>query len=292
MNQEIVSSQAPAKTQKLWTYHNGAWEKREDLLAVEAPLEIRLGYKEKSKRTEKSLSITMRTPGQDLELVMGFLLGEGIIQKKEEVVSIQHCRKIEKEESLGNVVRVELIDKLIPDFKKLERNFLSNSSCGICGKASIEAVQDLHCNFLEYEGKGISPQILQALSQKLSKQQYIFKHTGGLHAAALFDEEGHLLLLKEDVGRHNALDKLIGAALYQDLLSLKNCILLLSGRISFELVQKALAAELGLIVAVGAPSSLAVELAEASGITLVGFAKEKRFNLYTHPQRIQIELPR
>ena len=292
MNQEMISRQAPAQVQKLWTYQNGDWEKREDLLAVEAPLEIRLGYEEKSKRTEKSLSITMRTPGQDLELVMGFLLGEGIIRTKEEVVSIHHCKDVEKKESLGNVVRVELLGNLLPDFAKLERNFLTNSSCGICGKASIEAVQDLHCKYLEYQGEGIHPQILEDLSQKLNKQQYVFKHTGGLHAAALFDEEGKLLLLKEDVGRHNALDKLIGAALSQDLLSLKNCILLLSGRISFELVQKALAAGLGLIVAVGAPSSLAVELAEASGITLVGFAKEKRFNLYTHPQRIQIELPR
>ncbi|MEM8890410.1 MAG: formate dehydrogenase accessory sulfurtransferase FdhD [Bacteroidota bacterium] len=288
MRHETEKIQAPAQIQKVLTVDAKGIEERNDLLAVEAPLEIRLGYGRKEDRVQKSISITMRTPGHDLELSMGFLFGEGIIRAKEDIYSVKHCTDLGKEESRGNVVRVELAEDCQPDLKKLERQFYTTSSCGVCGKTSIEAIQNLHCEFIPLKKGWIKADLIHGLGKKVGERQQIFSHTGGLHAAALFSEEGELIRVREDVGRHNALDKLIGAEFYEAKLPAEDKILFLSGRISFELVQKALAARIPLIVAVGAPSSLAVELAEESGISLIGFARQHRFNIYTNTQRLHL----
>ena len=183
-----------------------------DLLAVEEPLEIRIGYGQEHKRREKSLSVTMRTPGNDLELAMGFLISEGIIGSVNEVLSIKHCQRVKKEEEAGNVVRVELSHQLEIDLKKLQRHFYTSSSCGVCGKSSIEAVQVSACEPITHGKPVFDRQLIHELPDKLLEAQNVFEHTGGLHAAGLFDNNGRLLLMREDVGRHNALDKLVGAA--------------------------------------------------------------------------------
>lgn len=287
MTNQHARVHAPTASRKIWTVNSTGNQERVDLLAVESPLEIRLGYTQAGKRKQKSISVTMRTPGHDLELALGFLFTEGIITHKEEVLSVKHCQDGGREENKGNVVRVELIESFVPELDKLERHFYTSSSCGVCGKSSIEAIRNLHCETLFVNGQKVNAQTIHKLGERLREKQRIFTYTGGLHASAVFDYEGNLCMLREDVGRHNALDKVIGANFYTGS-NLSEKILFLSGRISFELVQKALAAKIGIIVAVGAPSSLAVELAEESGITLIGFARNQSFNLYSHPQRIAI----
>lgn len=259
-----------------------------DLLAVEEPLEIRIGYGPEHQRQEKSLSVSMRTPGHDLELALGFLLGEGIITSAQDVLSIRHCQQVKKEEEIGNVVRAELVYELPIDLEKLQRHFYTTSSCGVCGKSSIEAVHLSACHYLPPDRPVINMELIHQLPGKLRKAQSVFEYTGGLHAAALFDQEGELILMREDVGRHNALDKLIGASLQMGLLPLHNHLLQLSGRSSFELVQKAMVAGIPLVSAVGAPSNLAVKLAESAGMTLLGFVREQRYNIYSGMQRINI----
>jgi len=278
--------QSPTSSKKIWTVSSNGLQERFDLVAVESPMEIRLGFAKVGERQQKSISVTMRTPGNDLELAMGFLFTEGIISQKEEILSIKHCEDQGKEESKGNVVRVELQAHCQVDLEKLQRHFYTTSSCGVCAKSSIEAIRNIHGATLSPRPHMIPAETIHQLSESLKAKQQIFTYTGGLHAAAFFDTSGQLLMLREDVGRHNALDKLIGASFYTQYPTSEN-ILFLSGRISFELVQKALAAQVPIIVAVGAPSSLAVELAEESGITLLGFVRDRRFNLYTHPQRIE-----
>ncbi|TRX50650.1 formate dehydrogenase accessory sulfurtransferase FdhD [Fulvivirga sp. M361] len=259
-----------------------------DLLAVEEPLEIRIGYGEGHQRKEKSLSITMRTPGNDLELATGFLIGEGIINSVAEIVSIRHCQNVEKEEEIGNVVRVELSQELVIDLQKLQRHFYTSSSCGVCGKSSIEAVQVSACEALPRGRPVFDQQLIHQLPDKLLEVQNVFEYTGGLHAAGLFDNEGQLLLMREDVGRHNAVDKLVGAAADRGLLPLHDYLIQVSGRASFELVQKALVAGIPILSAIGAPSSLAVKLAESSGMTLMGFVRNQRYNIYTGSERINL----
>lgn len=259
-----------------------------DLLAVEEPLEIRIGYGPGHRREEKSLSVTMRTPGHDMELATGFLLSEGIIRSAEDLLSIRHCRQVKKEEEKGNVVRAELAHDLDIDLDKLQRHFYTSSSCGVCGKSSIEAVHSSSCYYLPAASPVFDISLIHQLPDKLRETQAVFEHTGGLHAAALFNNTGKLILMREDVGRHNALDKLIGAAAAQGLLPLHDYLVQLSGRASFELVQKALMAGVPLLSAVGAPSSLAVSLAEASGMTLMGFVRNRRYNIYCGAQRIRL----
>ncbi len=264
-------------------------QKKSDLLAVEEPLEIRLGFGPAHERIQKSLSVTMRTPGHDLELTLGFLFTEGIIQNYPAIHRIHHCEQVEKEEERGNVVKVELKPEIEIDFRKLERHFYTNSSCGVCGKASIESLELSSCPVLPPDSPIFPSSLIHHLPEKLRQVQNVFEHTGGLHAAALFDTKGELLLIREDVGRHNALDKLIGATLYQSDFSVSDTLLLLSGRISFELVQKTLRAGIPIIAAVGAPSSLAVKVAQTFNLTLIGFLREQRFNIYTGSQRIVIK---
>ncbi len=256
----------------------------EDFLAAEEPLEIRLGYGSARHRQQKSISVTMRTPGNDFELAVGFLFTEGIIENIAQVAAIKHCDGLHE-----NVVRVELINDLELDMGKLERNFYTTSSCGVCGKSSIDAVKTV-CRLpgAIQDQLLFSAELIYRLPDLLRQNQTIFNNTGGLHGCALFDNSGNLLLAREDVGRHNALDKLIGATLWQALFPLNKYLLLLSGRASFELIQKAYMAGIKIVAAVGAPSSLAVQMASDAGITLIGFLRGEKFNIYSGEQRISL----
>lgn len=255
-----------------------------DLLVVEEPLEIRVGYGSEDAREQDTISITMRTPDDDEHLCLGFLYSEGIVSSVTDVLSAKYCSNVTDQDGGNNVMRVELAPSIEYSSSRYKRNFYTTSSCGVCGKASIEHVQiDCEPVIADFE---ISAELILSLQQKLLGAQDVFKHTGGVHACGLFDLTGNLILHKEDVGRHNALDKLIGSLLLSGDLPALNHILLLSGRISFELVQKSIKAGIGAIAAVGAPSSLAVELAQDFGITLIGFLKESGFNIYTNQHRV------
>lgn len=249
----------------------------DDDLAAEEPLEIRLVYGKITERIKKSISVTMRTPGNDKELGIGFLFTEGIINNSEQVSGVN---------SEGNILEISLNENETPFLNNSERNFYTTSSCGICGKSSIDAVR----TFSKYKNQPdnifIKADLLYALPDKLREKQSVFESTGGLHASALFEPDGKFILLREDVGRHNALDKIIGSAFLNNELPLYNKILLLSGRASFELIQKAAMAGIKVIAAVGAPSGLAVDMAKESGITLIGFLRNERFNIYSGGQRV------
>lgn len=254
-----------------------------DRLATEEPLEVKLQINTSPTLATKSVSITMRTPGNDAELAIGFLFTEGIINDYSHVKSIAHVPY-----SDDNIIKIQLDENININIGKLERHFYTTSSCGVCGKASIDAIKTV-CNISPIERNlKVSPEIIYTLPDTLRKQQEVFESTGGLHASAIFDIDGNLLMLREDVGRHNALDKLVGASLEKGLLPLDNHLLLLSGRASFELIQKAAMAGIKVVCAVGAPSSLAVETAEEMGMTLVGFLRGERFNIYTGEQRIEL----
>ena len=257
-----------------------------DLVATEEPLEIRLGFGELENRQEKRIAVIMRTPENDFELALGFLFTEGVLTTHNDVLSIKYCTDRGKIEEEGNVIRVELKSTATFEESKLDRNFYMNSSCGVCGKASIESLESI-CPFPYIAPtEKLAKNIVFNLPNQLRSQQAVFEHTGGLHAVGLFDLQGELLLLREDVGRHNALDKLAGWALEQDLFPLQNKVLVLSGRASFELIQKAYMAGIQFVVAIGAPASLAVKTAEKFNIGLVGFTKEQSFNIYTNPEYI------
>ena len=253
---------------------------KQDLLAIEEPLEIQLSYLADGFRLKKSISVTMRTPGHDDELAVGFLFTEGIIQRAGQIKSVRP-NILE-----NNKVLVTLKDEEIPSLPSTERNFYTTSSCGVCGKSSIDAIKTVSIYHKQKDPVTVKSRILPGLIKELEKQQNIFLSTGGLHASALFDTEGRFLLLREDVGRHNALDKVIGSVFLEDKVPLSNHILLLSGRASFELIQKATMAGIQIVVAIGAPSSLAVQLAEESGMTLAGFLKKDTFNIYSGHERI------
>jgi len=264
---------------------NSSVSTENDFLAVEEPLEIRLVYGKMDERKTKSISITMRTPGNDFELAEGFLFTEGIIKNHSDILNINYFNSLLNPE---NIVIVELKEDVKLDLIKLERHFYTTSSCGVCGKASIEAVKtttDIH-KILSQNTISISKELIYSLPDILRKNQNVFESTGGLHASALFDLEGKLLITREDVGRHNALDKMIGIALLQNIIPLDKYILLLSGRASFELIQKAAMANIKIVAAVGAPSSLAVQMANEFGITLIGFLRDNRFNIYSGEERI------
>jgi FdhD protein len=257
-----------------------------DVLAVEEPLEIRLLYGPKEAREEKSITVSMRSPGQDVELAAGFLYTEGIITHPQQLLSVRHCSNISKPEEWQNVIKVELAPDLKIDLDKLHRHFYTTSSCGVCGKSSIEAIRTASSPCLPPASPLFRTTVVHQLPGLLEQAQSLFAHTGGLHAAALFSTGGELILLREDVGRHNAVDKLLGAALFRDLLPLHHSLLLVSSRASFELVQKAVVAGLPIMASIGAPSSLAVQTASAFGLSLLGFVRNNRFNIYTGKERI------
>ena len=253
---------------------------RDDAVAVEEPLEIRIALPGDT-GPGRAVSITMRTPGQDVELAVGFPHGEGIVRSREAIASARPCGPT------GNVVRIELAGDAPHDLTRLDRNFYTTSSCGICGKASLEAVQEMLPARPVESTLRVPASLLGSLIERARSAQGVFRETGGLHASSLFDAEGRLLETAEDVGRHNALDKLVGSRLLAGLLPLSENLLLLSGRASFELLQKAAAAGVAAVASIGAPSSLAIDLAERTGILLVGFLREETFNVYAHGERLQ-----
>jgi FdhD protein len=255
---------------------------RDDALATEEPMETRLIIAGR----RQTVAVTMRTPGSDFELAAGFLYGEGIVGSREQVKAITYCRKGEvDEEQRYNIVNVELRAGIDPDLRTLERHFYTNSSCGVCGKASLEALEIRGCPVLP-PGPTVTAEVVYSLPDQLRKAQGLFDVTGGLHAAGLFDSYGRLVALREDVGRHNAIDKLVGWALLQDRLPLRDHIVMVSGRSSFEILQKCVAAGAPIVCAVSAPSSLAVDVARRFGVTLVGFLRGRRFNVYAGEERI------
>jgi FdhD protein len=261
----------------------------EDDLATEEPLEIVLAFGALHERRRQSISITMRTPtGHDFELALGFLFTEGVISQYKDVISVRYASTESAERAQINVVQVDVHPSVKFEVDKLQRHFYTSSSCGICGKTSLDLVHTTSCFFLKKGYPNIKSTILFDLPDKLRGAQSVFETTGAIHAAALFNTEGSLIALREDVGRHNALDKLMGWAMQHENLPLSNSILLVSGRTSFELVQKALMAGIPIIAAVGAPSSLAVQLANENDMTLIGFLKNKRFNVYSGFERIEI----
>ncbi|HWA96967.1 MAG TPA: formate dehydrogenase accessory sulfurtransferase FdhD [Pirellulales bacterium] len=258
----------------------------DDTLALEEPLEIRLAFDRQGAPTQQSISITMRTPGDDYELALGFLFTEGIVQRADDVAGVRHCGPPVGAQQLRNVVRVELRSGVAVDLGRLQRHFYTTSSCGVCGKASIDALEVVGLRRVGAELFRVSTEVIHRLPAELRRAQAVFERTGGLHAAALFDAAGQLIALREDVGRHNAVDKLIGSQLLAGNVPLRDRLLLVSGRASFELVQKAVGAGIPLMAAVGAPSSLAVELAQRYGMTLLGFVRDDRFNVYCGRDRI------
>jgi len=259
----------------------------EDTLAVEEPLEIRLGFGPRAARQQQTVSLTMRTPGSDRELAVGFLLTEGIVRNREEVAEVFSCGPPVPPGPHQNVVRVEVQPEVTVELGRLQRHFYTTSSCGVCGKTSLEALAVAVDQPAMTPDFAVDVATLIGLPDTLRAAQELFGRTGGLHAAALFDLDGKLECVREDVGRHNALDKLIGAQTLEGHLPLGRRLLMLSGRASFELLQKAFVARIPLVAAVGAPSSLAVELAERFGITLVGWLRGGRFSIYSHPERIR-----
>ncbi len=258
---------------------SGKTEHIQDVLVVEEPLEIRLGFNDPHKgRIHKSISITMRTPGNDVVLALGFLYAESIIGSLTTVTSI--------DATTNNVIRIELSNDARFDSQRLERHFYTTSSCGVCGKASLESLSLSGFDAITHDTFTMRAEVLYQLAGKLKTQQALFRQTGGNHATALFDSKGNLSLLAEDVGRHNAMDKLLGTLLQQNNLPIKQHGILVSGRASFELLQKALAGGCPILAAVGAPSSLAVELAQEFNITLIGFLGDSGFNIYHGAHRI------
>ena len=257
---------------------------RDDALATEEPMETRLI----AAGQRHTIAVTMRTPGSDFELSAGFLYGEGIVATREEIRAITYCLDdgVDAEQRY-NIVNVELPAGVNPDLRMLERHFYTNSSCGVCGKASLEALEIRGCPVVA-PGPVVTPEVIYALPDQLRRAQRLFEATGGLHAAALFDAAGDLVTLREDVGRHNAIDKLVGWALLQDRLPLTDHIVMVSGRSSFEILQKCVAAGVPIVCAVSAPSSLAVDVARRFGVTLVGFLRGRRFNIYAGEERISV----
>ena len=257
----------------------GALTEADDDLAVEEPLEIQLAWSNGTGYMQKNVSVTMRTPGHDNELAAGFLFTEGIIEHIDQIKNIQ---------AQGNSVLVTLTEGAVPNLQQAERNFYTTSSCGVCGKTGINAIRTVSAYTGQPDDISLPATLFYNLHTAIEKKQVLFESTGGLHASALFDGKGNFLALQEDVGRHNALDKVIGSAFLNGQLPLQQHILLLSGRAGFELVQKATMAGIRVIAAVGAPSSLAVQLATEFDMTLIGFLRNERFNVYSGARRIKV----
>ena len=258
----------------------------DDQVAVEEPLEIRLGYSTPEGRTASSVSITMRTPGFDAELAVGFLFSESIVQNASDITKVEHSGPAAPDSGNHNIVRVDLASNVDVDLGRLQRHFYTTSSCGVCGKSSLDALRVTGARPLDSSRGRFSREILIAMPDALRARQRTFDQTGGLHAAAAFDSQGEILVVHEDVGRHNAVDKVVGTLLARDLLPASDLGLMVSGRASFELMQKTLIAGIPLLAAVSAPSSLAVQLANEFNVSLVGFLRGATFNIYSGGERI------
>ncbi len=271
-------------------FHRDHVARLKDSIATEEPLEIRVVFGAEGHRRSKNLSITMRTPGNDPELAVGFLLSEGIIKSPGDVIGCESEGPISDDSEVGNTIFVELSEAAQFDPSEFQRHFYATSSCGVCGKASLETLRNQHIKPIA-ESVRVERKLIFQLPEMLRKQQGVFDVTGGLHAAGLFDLEGELLCIREDVGRHNAVDKLIGSQILAKVgqagsLSLGGHLLVVSGRASFELMQKAVVARIPALVAVGAPSSLAVDLAREFRMVLIGFTSGERFNVYAGEDQI------
>jgi FdhD protein len=260
----------------------------DDHVAVEEPLEIRIVFGPTGGRKTRTLAITMRTPGNDFELAAGFLVSERIVSTSQDIASQKFSGPVPDGARHANTVEVELAPFVSFEMVKLQRHFYTTSSCGICGKASLDAIRADEIRPIE-STLSVAHSVIHSLPDQLRKQQDVFSRTGGLHAAGLATADGAMLEIREDIGRHNAVDKLIGSQLIEGRFPLREKILVLSGRASFELMQKALLASIPIVVAVGAPSSLAVELAIEFNVTLIGFTSQKRFNIYSMPSRIILD---
>lgn len=259
-----------------------------DSVAVEEPLEIQLSFPSAEGAAAKSVSITMRTPGDDAELAVGFLYTEGIIESGKQVASVEHCGAADPESGLRNIIRVTLKPGVEVDLGRLQRHFYTTSSCGVCGKASLEALRVTGQESLAGKTVTFRSTVILSMPDKLAAKQQVFTKTGGLHAAAVFDQAGEILFVREDVGRHNAVDKVVGAMLLEGELPANELGLMVSGRASFELMQKALVARIPLLAAVSAPSSLAVQLAHEFDMTLIGFLRDGNFNIYAGEHRVSL----
>ena len=259
-----------------------------DHISIEEPVEIIIRYKDKEIWVEKTISVTMRTPGDDEDLVRGFLFNEKIIEKIDYIEKIELTGKPTEQYGLKNKIIVTINNSDNIDVDKIKRNFLTNSSCGVCGKSSLDALEIIKKDKILKSNPKISKEVLMSSPKKLRQNQSEFSKTGGIHASGLFTAQGDIVAIKEDVGRHNALDKLIGYALKENLLDNTSQFLACSGRLNFDLVQKALMANIGILIGVGAPTSLAIDLANKFDMTLVGFVKEDSFNIYSNKDKIII----
>jgi FdhD protein len=260
-----------------------------DSLVIEEPLEIVLRFSKHQKVITKTLSITMRTPGDDENLIRGFLFTEGILKfPLQEIIQFEYRFDCNADTTRQQSIIVHLAEAVYPEIENLERHFYTSSSCGVCGKTSIDLALENCAYILKKNQPVVQSKVLYSLPERLNSAQELFQKTGGIHACAIFDTKGNLVLSAEDVGRHNAMDKLVGKALTHSLVPLQDHLIILSGRASFELVQKAFMIGTPILCAVGAPSSLAVETAEAFGLSLIGFLKENKANIYCHPERIVV----
>ena len=271
---------------KVTKFTSGKLESIEDLISIEEPLEISLEFKEKEKWITKSLSITMRTPGHDEDLVRGFLFNEQIIRDVKDIENIKSFGERVGQYNIQNKILVTLNNSQNVNISKIKRDFLTNSSCGVCGKSSLDSLEIIKKTKTPKSNPKLSKEIIINSPSILKKNQSEFAKTGGIHASGLFSSDGSLISLREDVGRHNALDKMIGDSLNNNHLNPNDQFITCSGRLNFELVQKVLMTNIGIMIGVGAPTSLAIDLANRFDMTLVGFVKEDSFNIYTNNQKV------
>ena len=274
---------------KVLKYRSNNTNEINDSISIEEPLEITIKFKEKETWTENTISITMRTPGNDEDLVRGFLFNERIIEKIDYIDKIESVGEIVGQYNLKNKIIATINNSENVDIDKIKRNFLTNSSCGVCGKTSLDSLEIIKKDKIVKSLPKIDHEIIMKSPTTLRENQSEFSKTGGIHASGLFSDKGDVIAIKEDVGRHNALDKLIGYVLEKKLLNPSNQFLTCSGRLNFELVQKALMSNIGVLIGVGAPTSLAIDLANKFDMTLVGFVKQDSFNIYSNKERIIIK---
>tara|TARA_Y100000992_G_scaffold184821_1_gene124922 strand:- start:90 stop:929 length:840 start_codon:yes stop_codon:yes gene_type:complete len=271
---------------KVLKFSSNKFKDIEDLISIEEPLEISLRYKENDKWINQSLSITMRTPGDDEDLVKGFLFNEQIIQNINDIESVESYGEKVGQYNIQNKILATLSNAKNINISKIKRDFLTNSSCGVCGKSSLDALEIIKKNKTDSLEPKINKEIIIQSTSILRQSQSEFSKTGGIHASGLFKSNGELVALKEDVGRHNALDKLVGCVLSNQQLDPKSQFITCSGRLNFELVQKVLMTDIGIMIGVGAPTSLAIDLANKFDITLIGFVKSNSFNIYTNNKKV------
>jgi FdhD protein len=274
---------------KVLKYSSNNFKDVEDLISIEEPLEISLKYKEKDNWIEQTLSITMRTPGNDEDLLRGFLFNEQIVKSLNDIDSIESYGDKVGQYKIQNKILATLNNSENVNISKIKRDFLTNSSCGVCGKSSLDALEIIKTTKTNSSEPKISKDVIIQSPDILREGQSEFSKTGGIHASGLFNSDGKLIALREDVGRHNALDKLIGCALEKNQFDPKDQFITCSGRLNFELVQKVLMTDIGIMIGVGAPTSLAIDLANKFDITLVGFVKRDSFNIYTNNKKVKVE---